>query len=105
MEDQQTSEEKTSQVQENNNSIFIGKKPIKNYLGSIKLQLKRDPSKIVLKARGKFISKAVDIAELAKRNPNFDLKTKDIKIDTEGYKKEENQGEIKVSVIEIILSK
>lgn len=97
---------------ENNNSIFIGKKPLRNYLSSINLQLKKEENpEIIIKARGKFISKAVDIAELAKRSNGFNLKTKEIKINTEEYQKDpESSGNqdkalIKVSTIEIRMSK
>lgn len=73
---------------------------------------KTENSPIIIKARGKFISKAVDIAELAKRNPGLNLKTKEIIINTEEYQKpslqnqEDNQkNPIKVSIIEIHMSK
>ncbi len=87
------------------NSIFIGSKPIKNYLNSINLQLKKEiDSSIILKARGKFISKAVDIAELSKRNPSFNLKVAKIETSTEEYQKGPELT-IKVSTIEIHLEK
>tara|TARA_Y100000310_G_scaffold222333_1_gene224058 strand:- start:319 stop:786 length:468 start_codon:yes stop_codon:yes gene_type:complete len=118
----------TNQTQDNNqntntsnenNSIFIGKKPIKNYLNSIKLQLKKSGSSLILiKARGKFISKAVDIAELSKRSKEFNLNVSNIKTNTEEYEKSDSapspetpntenssKKQIKVSTIEIHLSK
>ncbi len=102
---QKGDDERTRQKKSNseNSSIFIGKKPLNNYLNSIRLQLKKENNRnIILKARGKFISKAVDVAELAKRGKT-NLKTKTIQINTEEYQKE-NKNKIKVSTIEILLT-
>ena len=48
------------------NFIFIGSKPIINYLKSVNIQLAKSPE-IVIKARGKFITKAIDVAEVSRR--------------------------------------
>lgn len=88
-----------------NNSIFIGQKPLKNYINSIRMQIEQEMnSHITIKARGKFISKAVDIAELARRNQDLKLEISNILTNTEEYTKDDNQ-KIKVSTIEICLSK
>ena len=59
---------------------------------------------MVIKARGRAISRAVDVAEIIRRRFNTDAKVKDIKIGTEELKTEEG-GTIKVSSIEITLAK
>ncbi|MBW3016896.1 RNA-binding protein, partial [Candidatus Woesearchaeota archaeon] len=60
---------------------------------------------VIIKARGKFISKAVDIAEVAlKRFLKDEIELKEIKIDSEEFNNKEGK-DIRVSVIEIILKK
>jgi archaea-specific DNA-binding protein len=88
---------------ENDNVVFIGSKHLMNYVNSIDMQLKNN-SEVIVKARGKFISKAVDIAEVAKRqNQQQRILLKDIKIGTEEY---ENEGKkVKVSTIDITVTK
>lgn len=85
----------------NDNVVFVGSKHLMNYVNSISMQFETNP-KVIVKARGKFISKAADISEVAKRQmPN--VKTNDITISTEEY---ENEGrKVKVSTIEITLGK
>ncbi len=60
---------------------------------------------LVIKARGKFISRAVDIAEVsAKRFLENQIGIKDIKIDSEQFESKEGKT-IRVSTIEITLEK
>ena len=108
MEDQKITESKdlTTAVKassENDNVVFIGSKHLMNYVNSIGIQINNSPE-VIIKARGKFISKAVDVVEVAKRNIQSSvLSTKDIKIGTEEY---ENEGKkIKVSTIDITIGK
>ncbi len=60
---------------------------------------------VVVKARGKFISRAVDIAEVtSKRFLQDQLVLKDLKIDSEEFQNKEGR-QVRVSTIEITLSK
>ena len=60
---------------------------------------------IVVKARGKFISKAVDISEVAtKRFLDGQISTKEIRIDSEEFENREGKR-VRVSTIEIGLAK
>lgn len=62
-------------------------------------------TEVKLKARGKFISRAVDIAEVAsKRFLENKVEVTDIKIDSEEFKNKEGK-DVKVSTIEITLNK
>jgi len=93
-------------AEKNDNFMFIGSKPIINYVRGINLQFsKYSKSEIMVKARGKFISKAVDIVEIAKRQffEKHGIKIKDIKISTEQMPKENEK--INISAITIFLSK
>ena len=88
------------------NSIFVGGKPFMNYVTGIVMQFTtKDAKDVIIKARGKFISRAVDIAEVTtKRFLDGQVKVKDIKIDSEEFKNNEEK-DVRVSIIEITLKK
>ena len=55
-----------TKTRENDNIIFIGNKPFMNYVTAVVMQFTSQRSnEVVVKARGKFISRAVDVAEVA----------------------------------------
>ncbi|MBI5398883.1 DNA-binding protein Alba [Candidatus Woesearchaeota archaeon] len=88
------------------NSIFIGPKPFMNYVTGVVMQFTtKSASEVVVKARGKFISRAVDVCEVAsKRFLDGAIAVKDIKIDSDAFKNPEGK-EVRVSTIEITLAK
>jgi len=89
-----------------NNSIFIGGKPFMNYVTGVVMQFTtQNAGEVIIKARGKFISRAVDVAEVAsKRFMKDQISLKDIKIDSEEFKNKEGR-DVRVSTIEIVLVK
>lgn len=89
------------------NIIFVGGKPFMNYVTSVLLQFtKYEFKEVILKSRGKFISKAVDVAEVSKKKflKQIKIEVKDVKIDSEDFETKEGK-KINVSTIEIILEK
>jgi len=88
------------------NNIFIGGKPFMNYVTGVVMQFTtKNADDVIVKARGKFISRAVDVAEVAsKRFLDGTVAVKDIKIDSEEFKNNEGK-DIRVSIIEITLGK
>lgn len=65
----------------------------------------QNSGEVVVKARGRFISRAVDVSEVVrKRFLENSLDIKDIKIDSEDFKNREGR-DIRVSSIEITLKK
>ena len=88
------------------NVIFIGTKPFMNYVTGIVIQFtSKNAREVMIKARGKFIVRAVDVAEVAlKRFLQDQIEIKDIRINSEEFKNEEGR-EVRVSTIEIILVK
>ena len=88
------------------NSIFIGSKPFMNYVTSVVMQFTtKNASEVIVKARGKFISRAIDVTEVAsKRFLKDQVNVKDIKIDSEEFQNKEGK-EVRVSTIEIILQR
>ena len=88
------------------NNIFIGGKPFMNYVTGIVMQFTtKGATDVLVKARGKFISRAVDVAEVAmKRFMKDQIELKDIKIDSEEFQNKEGK-DVRVSTIEIALAK
>jgi len=88
------------------NSIFIGGKPFMNYVTGVVMQFTTKNADVVtIKARGKFISRAVDVAEVAsKRFLDGHILVKDIKIDSEEFQNKEGKT-VRVSTIDIIMAK
>lgn len=91
---------------EPDNSIFIGDKPFMNYVTSVVVQFTtKGETEVIVKARGKFISRAVDVAEVAtKRFLKDNIEISDIKVDSEEFTNKEGK-EVRVSTIEIWLKK
>ncbi len=88
------------------NSIFIGGKPFMNYVTGVVMQFTtKGANEVLVKARGKFISRAVDVAEVScKRFLEGSIEVKDIKIGSEEFENKEGR-QVRVSTIEIVLSK
>ena len=88
------------------NNVFIGGKPFMNYVTGVVMQFTtKNADDVIIKARGKFISRAVDVAEVtSKRFMEGAIAVRDIKIDSEGFKNTEGR-DIRVSTIEITLSR
>jgi len=100
-------EQKQEKKKADDNVIFIGDKPFMNYVTGVVMQFTRQGSKeVIIKARGKFISRAVDVAEVtSKRFLNAEgVKVKDIKIGSEEFTNQEGR-KVNVSTIEIALTK
>lgn len=85
------------------NTVFIGKKPTMNYVLAVVTQFNSGSKEVVIKARGRSISKAVDVAEITRNRFVQDAKLTDIKISTEELEGEEGRT-VNVSSIEIFLS-
>lgn len=88
------------------NNIFIGGKPFMNYVTGVVMQFTtKNAPEVIIKARGKFISRAVDVAEVsAKRFLEESISIKDVKINSEGFQNKEGR-DVRVSTIEITLEK
>ncbi|MCU0859309.1 MAG: DNA-binding protein Alba [Thermoplasmata archaeon] len=85
-------------------TIYIGKKETMNYVLAVVSQLNGGCSDICIKARGRAISRAVDVAEIVKNRFVKDLGYTDIKLATETLSSE-NGETANVSSIEIYLSR
>ena len=87
------------------NTIFIGKKGTMAYVLATVTQMNQQGSdNVILKARGRAISKAVDVAEIVRNKFVTDVKVEKIDISTEDITTDEGNS-LKVSAIEILLKK
>ena len=88
------------------NSIFIGTKPFMNYVTGVVIQFTtKNAQEVLVKARGKFISRAVDVAEISvNRFLKDQIKIKSITTNSEEFQNKEGKN-VHVSTIEITLEK
>jgi DNA-binding protein len=86
------------------NVIFIGNKPPMSYVLAVVTQFNSGSNEVLIKARGRAISRAVDAAEITRNRFVTDAKVKNIQIGTEAITNEEGRTS-NVSSIEILLSK
>lgn len=100
-------ETKQTKKRTDNNIIFIGGKPFMNYVTGVVMQFTINNSpEVIIKSRGKFISKAVDVAEVIRKRllKEQNIVVKDLKIDSEEFENREGK-KINVSTLDIILTK
>jgi len=95
---------KTLTEEKKDNTVYIGKKPTMNYVLAVATQFNSGSTSVTIKARGKSISTAVDVAEIVRNRFVQDLKVDDIRISTEVLEGEEGKKS-NVSSIEIFLKK
>ena len=94
----------SSDAQEENSVVYIGKKPAMNYVLVITTVFSKGSPICTIKARGKAISKAVDVADITLRRFLADtIELKDVKIGSELVERDEKERN--VSTIEIVLGK
>jgi len=88
-----------------NNVVFIGSKPLVNYIRGVITQFTRwDAPEVTIKSRGKFISKAVDVAEVARRSmEDTKINIKAINIASESFESEGKRTNI--STMDIVLER
>ncbi len=97
-------EQKKPDKRADDNTVFIGKKPSMSYVLAAVTQFGDGQKEIYLKARGRSISKAVDVAEIVKNKFVQDAKIKNIETGTDQIENE-NKEKINVSTIAITLAK
>jgi len=65
------------------NMVYIGNKPVMNYVLAVVTQMNSEFSEVNLKARGRAINRAVDVAEIVRNKFLKDVKLGKIEISTE----------------------
>ena len=92
-------------MSKDSNIVYIGQKPTMNYVLAVITNFNSSNTKeVTLKARGRAISRAVDVAEIVNRRFMKDLTVSDITTGTEQIQQEEG-GTRSVSTIDIKLTR
>ncbi len=86
------------------NVIYVGQKPLMNYVLAAGKRLVEDGSSVLIQARGRSISKAVDVALITVDRAKGGVKLDDIGINTEVLPGADGSP-LNVSSIKIFLSK
>jgi len=84
------------------NVVYVGQKNVMSYVLAVVTQFNNGAKEVRVKARGKLISRAVDVAEIVRNRFMLDVRAKDVKIGTEDVRSSDG-GMDKVSSIEITL--
>ena len=86
------------------NVVFVGKKPVMNYVLACITQLNSGADEIEIRARGRSINRAVDVAEIVRNRFMKELKVREISIGTEELESEDG-SKVNVSSINIKVGK
>lgn len=86
------------------NTVYIGKKETMAYVMAVVQQFNSGSDEIVIMARGRAISKAVDVAEITKNRFVPDSEITDIMTETEEIDREGEEGTVNVSSMEITMN-
>jgi len=95
------------ETNDKDNVIYIGEKPFMNYITGVVTQFKtKNQKEVIIRARGKFISRAVDVAEFSVKRflKEENIKITGVKIDSEEFENKEGK-KVNVSTIDITLVK
>jgi DNA-binding protein len=88
------------------NSVLIGRKPVMNYVLACITFFHGGAKEVSVKARGKAISRAIDVVEVVRRRFLPDVKVARISIGTDQISPRERDNEqTNVSTIEIVLER
>ncbi|MBL7051476.1 MAG: DNA-binding protein [Nanoarchaeota archaeon] len=96
-----------SSNEENDKTIFVGSKPLMNYVTGVVMQFTTlNRPEVIVKARGKFITKAVDISQVAVKKllTGQNVFVDKTEINSEEFTNKEGRL-VRVSTIEIFLGK
>ncbi len=87
--------------------VYIGNKPFMNYVTAVVIQFNNQGvNEITIKARGRYITRAVDVAEVVRKKfLAGQVDVKEVKIDSETFVDQATNREKRVSVIEITLAR
>ncbi|MCS7366235.1 MAG: DNA-binding protein Alba [archaeon GB-1867-035] len=86
------------------NAVLVGNKPIMNYVLACLTLFHQGAKEVSVKARGRAISKAVDIVEIVRNRFLTNVKIKNVEIGTEQITTQDGRT-INTSTISIVLVK
>ncbi len=86
------------------NTVYIGNKETMAYVMAVVNQFNSGSDEVFIKARGRAISKAVDVAEITKNRFLKEANITGIETDTEEIEQEEDDRTVNVSSMSITVS-
>src|SRR3982751_2893168 len=87
------------------NEIFIGKKPLMTYVTATLVQLANEPT-VIVKARGKSITRAVDVAQIiVKRMDSLGYRISNVKLGSDILNSTDSDRPRTVSTIDVSISR
>jgi DNA-binding protein len=87
-------------------SVLVGRKPVMNYVLACITSFHGGAKEVSIKARGRAISRAIDVVEVVRRRFLPDVKVARIGIGTDQISPREESNELtNVSTIEIVLER
>lgn len=86
------------------NTVYVGKKPTMNYVLAVVTQFNNGSEEVAIKARGRAIGRAVDVAEIVRNRFLTEANVRDIEISTEQVTGDDGRT-ANVSSIEIFLAR
>ena len=88
------------------NSVLVGTKPVMNYVLACITLFHGGAKEVNVKARGRSISRAIDVVEVVRRRFLPDVKVKSVGIGTDRFApREEGNHQTNVSTIEITIER
>ena len=93
-----------AEEQSDDNTVYVGSKPAMSYVLAVVTQFSEGHETVHIKARGKAISRVVDVAEIVQDRFVEEAEVEDISIGTDQIETDEGD-EINVSSIQINLTK
>jgi DNA-binding protein len=94
----------TQDTEENDNTVYIGSKTAMSYVHAVVTQFDEGQETVHIKARGKAISRAVDVTEFIRNRFVEDAEVENVDIGTDRIDTDEGD-ELNVSSIQIDLTK
>ncbi|MDK2790469.1 MAG: archaea-specific DNA-binding protein [Methanothermococcus sp.] len=86
-------------------TVYVGNKGVMNYVLAVITQFNTENAKEVrIKARGKAISRAVDVEEMVRNRFLPEVKVKEINLGTDKVQNDDGKS-VNISTIEIVLEK
>ena len=97
-------EKEALQDSDNMDCILVGNKNVMSYVLACVTLFNKGATEVVIKARGRLISRAVDVAEITRHRFISDLTVKNIEIGTTTVQTDKG-SDLNVSTIDITLTK
>jgi len=94
-----------TEVKKEDNVVLIGKKPLMSYILAVITQFGAGQKEVRIRARGRAISRAVDVANIVRKRYVKEAQIKSITIDSEERENPQTGKKVNVSTIEIVLTK